>query len=125
MRSTLLFPLLAVILLLSPSCENLRSFYNSPGGKIVISAGGVYIVSQSVQARPDIIPVLEALADTQEGLPVDVTDFDEPLLGLGVQVLGALTAHYGDDAAPALISKTIRQGIIIGSMEHNDGRGSK
>jgi len=121
MRSTLLLPLLAVILLVSPSCENLRSFYDSPGGKVVISAGGTYIVSESVKARPEIIPVLEALADTQEGKQVDITDFDEPLLGLGVQVLGALTAHYGDDAAPALISKTLRQGIIIGSME----RGSK
>ena len=83
---------------------------------MIISAGGTYIVSESVKARPEIIPVLEALADTQEGIAVDITTFDEPLLGLGVQVLGAVTAHYGDDVAPLLIARTLRQGITLGSM---------
>ena len=88
---------------------------------MVISAGGTYIVSESVKARPEIIPVLEALADTQEGIPVDITSFDEPLLGLGVQVLGAVTAHYGDDVAPILLARTLRQGITLGSMMESAG----
>jgi len=107
----------ASLVLSLASCASLKEFYNSPSGKIVISAGGSYIVSEAVKSKPELIPVLEALADTQEGATIDLTQFDEPLLGLGVQVVGAVVTHYGDDTAPRLIARTIRQGVVLAQLD--------
>lgn len=100
-------------LLVSSSCEQLKSFYRSPVGQTVIASGGAYIVSEAVQREPRVAPVLLALADQQEGVPVDFSAFDGPLVGLAVHTVGNLAAHYGDDVSAGLIVESIRTGVAL------------
>ena len=112
MKSLILSILTFCVLALS-SCESLREFSRSPLGQVVISTGAAYIVAQSIEKNPDLEPVLLALADHREGIPVDFQTFDEPLIGLGSLTVSQVAAHYGDEATDDLIVDSIRTGVAM------------
>lgn len=96
-----------------PSCGHLKNAANSPMIAPVIGAGGAVLVSQAVMQRPEIRPTLLALADYKEGLSVDLSTLNQPLLAAAVQVVDEITTHYGDVATDDLIVRSIRDGIEI------------
>ena len=94
--------------------ETLTAISESPTGQLLITQGGALLVAEVVEDKPEIAPILLAFADSQEGLPVDFSTFDEPLVGLGVQLLGTLSTQYSDDLTASLLASALRTGVAIG-----------
>ncbi len=117
--------LLSILCLMS--CETtagkkFSDFLATPAGKQITLSATSLIVSEAVTSRPDLIPVLEVLADAQEGIQPDLSQFDKPLLALGAQVVGSVTTTLGDGSHAQLIADSIRQGlalaeVALGNME--------
>jgi len=102
-----------VTLVVLPSCAQTWGFLKSPLGQTIVSAGGALIVQQAVEAKPELAPVMEALAEHQITGDVDFASFDEPLYGLGVLTVGRIADYYGDQATNRLIADSINVGLEL------------
>ena len=115
MKIKYLFILLALSL---TSCQTgpgraFKTFYGSPSGNSITEVTATYVVSQAVLAQPTLIPILEALADTQEGIPVDLGAFEEPLYAIGVQLVGQVVTMNGNEATSKTVANALRNGIAL------------
>lgn len=102
-----------VTIVVLPSCAQTWSFLRSPIGQTVISAGGALIVKEAVEAKPELAPVMSALAEHQITGNIDFSSFDEPLYGLGILTVNQIEAHYGDESTSRLIADSINVGLEL------------
>lgn len=96
-----------------PSCAQTLGFLRSPIGQTIVSAGGALIVKEAVEARPELAPVMSALAEHQLTGNIDFSQFDQPLYGLGILTVNQIEDHYGNDASSRLIADSINVGLEL------------
>lgn len=108
--------LLGASIFMNVSCTStqLKEFRDSRTGQLVIKRGGSLLVAEQVKDRPELAPMLLILADAQEGINVDLEQFDDQLLALGIEIIGSLSYEYSDDVTPTLIATALRDGVRMG-----------
>lgn len=100
-----------IITAVIPACQTLQKIADSPAGKVAISAGGITIVKESVERRPEITPILLSIASGEGGLNAAETEWENPYFGLAADVVNQLIYFYG---AESDLDEIIRESIHLG-----------